>query len=288
MLPNSPLAPLGLSDAYVGLKDFDAAERSLRRALELAPNLLVAQRALVGLLGNDGRYAEALVVARSVQQQRPTEADGFQFEGDIELQRRNWEPAVAAYRAGLAKAKSTEAAVKVHHALSTANKAADAQSFAAGWLKDHPKDGAFRFYLGDAALGKKDWAAAEGYYREVAQMQPTNALALNNIAWLMVKQGKPGAVAYAEKANTLVSDQPALLDTLATALAAEKQLPKAIEMQKKTVERVPNEPSLRLNLARMYLQAGDKAQARTELDTLAKLGKSFVDHAEVTELLKGV
>jgi Flp pilus assembly protein TadD len=51
---------------------------------------------------------------------------------------------------------------------------------------------------------------------------------------------------------------------------------------------VPDEPSLRLNLARMYLQAGDKAQARTELDTLAKLGKRFAEHAEVTELLKGV
>jgi len=288
MQPKSPIAPLGLSDAHIGLKDYVAAERSLRRALELAPNFLVAQRALVGLLGNDGRYAEALVVARSVQQQRPTEADGFQLEGDIELNRRSWEPAVAAYRTGLAKAKSTEAAVKVHHALSMAGKAPDAESFAAGWLKDHPRDGAFRFYLGDTALARKDWPAAEGHYREVAQMQPTNALALNNIAWLMVKQGKPGAVSYAEKANTLVPDQPALLDTLAMALAAEKQLPKAIEMQKKTVERVPDEPALRLNLARMYLQAGDKAQARTELDTLAKLGKRFAEHAEVTELLKGV
>ena len=46
-----------------------------------------------------------------------------------------------------------------------------------------------------------------------------NALALNNVAWLMAQQKKPGALPLAEKANKLMPDQPALMDTLAYVLA---------------------------------------------------------------------
>jgi predicted Zn-dependent protease len=170
----------------------------------------------------------------------------------------------------------------------TAGKADDAGRFAAAWQKDHADDAAFRFHLGDVALSRKDWPAAEARYREVLKLQPGNPLALNNVAWLMVKLGQPGALALAEKASNAAPGQPALLDTLALALAAERQLPRALDVQKANVTRWPDDPSLRLTLARLHLQANDKAQARTELERLAQLGKRFADHAEVAELLKGV
>jgi putative PEP-CTERM system TPR-repeat lipoprotein len=286
--PKSPLAPLGLADAYIGLKDYDRAERSLKQALELSPKLLVAQRGLTSLYAGDGRYTQALAVAREVQKQRPTEAVGFQLEGDIELQRRNWDNAITAYRTGLQKAPASEAAVKLHNGLVAAGRKDEAERFAATWQQEHASDAAFRFYLGDRALGANDWAQAEARYREVLRVQPENAMALNNVAWLLMKQNKPGALPLAEKATTIAPNQPALLDTLALALAADNQLPRALDLQKKTLERAPDNPSLRLTMARLYLQAGDKAQARTELESLAKLGKSFREQAEVTELLKKV
>ncbi len=287
-LPDSPLPSLGQADAYIGLKNFDAAERSLKRAIEISPQLLPAQRSLIGLLVDDGRYADALAVARTVQKQRPTEAAGWQFEGDIELQRRSWDAAIAAYRAGLQKTRVPELAIKIHHALVLAGRQDEADRFAAEWQKTHAQDAGFRFYLGDLALTRKDWAQAESQYREVLALQPNNPMALNNVAWLLVKQGKPGALPFAEKATTLVRNQPQLMDTLALALAANQQLPRALALQKATVERAPDDPSLRLTLARLYLQAGDKTQARVELDKLAKLGKGFADQAEVAELMKRV
>jgi predicted Zn-dependent protease len=111
---------------------------------------------------------------------------------------------------------------------------------------------------------------------------------MNNIAWLLVKQNKPGAVALAEKANELAPGRSQLLDTLATALAADNQVPKALEAQKKAVAAAPKDPGMQLNLARLYLKSGDKAQARTELLELAKLGDRFAAQAEVSELMKAV
>lgn len=288
MQPNSPLAQLGLADAYTGLKSYDAAERALKRAIEISPKLLVAQRALLATLATDGRYQEALALARNVQKQRPTEAVGYQFEGEVELLRRNWDSALAAYRTGLQKAASTESAVKLHGALVTAGRKDEAEQFATTWQKDHASDAAFRFYLGDVALARRDWPAAEARYREVLRVQPDNALALNNVAWLLIRQSRPGALALAEKATTLMPDQLPLLDTLALALAADNQVPRALALHKKTLERKPDDPSLHLTLARLYLQSGDKVQARAELDKLAKLGAKFREQAEVAELLKSV
>jgi putative PEP-CTERM system TPR-repeat lipoprotein len=288
MQPNSPQAELGLADAFTGLKNYEEAEKSLKRALAITPTLLVAQRGLIGMMAGEGRYTDAIAVAREVQKQRPTEAVGYQMEGDIELQRRNFDAGLAAHRTALQKTRSSDAAVRLHVALLAANKPGDADSFAAAWLKDHANDVVFRFHLGDVALGRKDFALAESRYREVIKLQPENPLALNNVAWLMVKQGKPGALPLAEKASQAAPGQRALLDTLALAMAAEQQLPKAIELQKATVARWPDDPTLRLTLARLHLQANDKVQARGELEKLAQLGKKFPDHAEVAELLKGV
>ena len=101
----------------------------------------------------------------------------------------------------------------------------------------------------------------------------------------MVKLGKPGAVAYAEKANALSPDKAVILDTLAFALASEKQLAKAIEVEKKALALAPDGHDMRLSLARFYIQAGDKASARAQLDTLAKLEGKFPSQAEVSRLL---
>jgi cellulose synthase operon protein C len=288
MLPNSPQPALGLADANIGLKKYDEAEKQLKRALDISPDLFAAQRGLINLLVGDGRYSEALAVARDAQKRRPDSAVGHHLEGDIEGQRRNWDAAIAAHRKGLDKSKSTESAIRLHSALLAAGKADDAERFATAWQKDHINDSAFRFHLGDVALSRKDWPLAEARYREVLKLQPESPLALNNVAWLMVKQGQPGALPLAEKASAAAPGQPALLDTLALALAAEKQLPRALELQKATVARWPEDPSLRLTLARLHLQANDKAQARAELEKLSLLGKKFGDHAEVAELLKGV
>jgi predicted Zn-dependent protease len=108
----------------------------------------------------------------------------------------------------------------------------------------------------------------------VIELQPNNALALNNVAWLMVQQSKPGAVEFAEKANQLLPGRPPLMDTLATALAADKQLPRALELQKQAVERAPDDGSLRMNLAKLYLPGDQKGMARTELEKIERMGRA--------------
>jgi len=282
----NPMHQVRLAEALLANKDAAGARRALNQALQIKPDLIVAKRALVSMALMENKPQDGLLLAREMQKQTPKDANGFALEGDIEIARKNHDAAITAYRTALSLNKSTEVFVRLHTALRLSGKASEADRLAADWLKERPKDAAFRYYLGDVALSQNDLVNSEAHYRAVLEMQPRNALAMNNVAWLMVKQGKPGAVAMAEKANELMPGKPPLMDTLATALAADNKMPKAIEMQKAAIARSPSDPSLKLNLAKLLIKSGDKAYARAELEDLAKLGDKFRAQAEVAALLK--
>jgi cellulose synthase operon protein C len=286
MQPASPVPYLRLAEVHANAKNMDAAAQSLKKALEIKPDLLQAQRALIQVEMASNRPQAAITIARSVQKQRPSEPIGYLLEADVEASRKAWAAAETALRTGLKEAPAaTELATRLHTVLLAADKKAEADRLAADWPKTHPKDVRFVMYLGDQALAQRNLAEAESRYRAVLKLQPDNPLALNNVAWLMASQKRPGALPMAQRAAELLPNSPAVLDTLALALAEDNQMPKALETMKKAVALQPENHGLKLNLAQMYLRAGDKAAAKTELDELAKLGDKFAGQAKVTELL---
>jgi cellulose synthase operon protein C len=287
LLPQSPVPYLRLADVQWAARNREAAVQSLKRALAVAPDNLPAQRGLVDAYLADNDTTQASAVAREIQKQRPTQDIGFLLEGGIEASQKRWDQALAVYGKGLKAAPdSTELATRLHVALIASKQQAAADKHVADWLKAHPRDAAFQFYLGDQALASQQLPQAEQRYREVLKIQPENALALNNVAWLMATAKKPGAVEMARKAVALLPDRPVIMDTLALALASEGQMPEAVTVMKKALALQDNNPQLRFNLAKLLVQAGDKAGAKTELDTLAALGDKFPRQGEVAELQK--
>ncbi|HET9978254.1 MAG TPA: XrtA/PEP-CTERM system TPR-repeat protein PrsT [Burkholderiaceae bacterium] len=284
MRPNDARAQMRLAEANLASKDTAAAIQSLQRAVEVRPDVPTVLR-LFALLMNSERFNEALALGRSIQKRQPGSSLGDLLEGDALRALKNEEGAMTAYRRGTTKTPGVAAAVKIHKVLMARGKAAEAAQFAQTWAKQHPNDAAFTFYLGDAALESGDLAAAETHFRRVVELQGNHVVALNNLAWILAKTNKPGAVAMAEKANDLQPNQPPLMDTLAFALAADKQLDKALALQKKALALAPESPTLRLGMARLHVQAGQKAQARQLLEPLELMGDKFRDQAEVKRLL---
>lgn len=288
LLPRSPAGPMGLAETQLAANDLGAARRSVQRALELAPQHLPAQRLGITVALRQKRPDDALALARQVQQQQPDQAVGWLLEGEIQVAQQQWEAAIAVLRLAVAKAEPAQAPARLHHALRQAGQSAEADQQAAAWLKAHPDDALLLFYLGDVALAQKDLPGAEARYRAVLDIRPEHALALNNVAWLMLEQKKSGALAFAQRAVRASPDRPALLDTLARAYAAENQVDQALATQQRALGIQPDDPALRLNLARHLAQAGQKRQAKTELDRLAALGDRFARQDEVAALVKSL
>ncbi len=288
MQPQSALPHMRLALAYLADGNKGAADASLRKALEIKPDLLDAQRWLVLLAIDSKNFQNALKIAQTVQRQRPKDAVGYLMEGETAASEKKWNKAVTAYKRGLALAPSPQIAKRIHAALGASGNTAGLDKFAAGWLKDNPQDAIFRLYLGDVAAARREYAAAEKMYADVTRLQPSNAVAFNNLAWVSGKLKRENAVAYAEKAVALAPDVPGHMDTLAMLLSERNNYAKALEWQKKALALQPNSGLFKLNLAKIYLKAGKKDLARNELDELAKFGDKFRGHAEVASLLNSL
>lgn len=284
--PNSAQAYFSLAEAQRAARNDDGARQSLKKALALAPDSLRAYERLVELEVGAKRYPEALAAAKELQRRQPKARPGYLLEGDVMLAQRNVPAALKAYQTALAVEPSSTAASRVHSAMLSAGHRAEADQFADGWMKKHPKDGSFLAYLGDGALLRQDLAQAEKFYREAIQATPDHAIALNNLAMTLYRENKPGGLEFAQRADKVSPNEPALMDTLAYLLSADGQHQRAIDLQKRAIALEPKNNLLRLTLARIYLKAGKDSLAETELTELARLGDGFPGQQTVTELLK--
>lgn len=284
----SPYSYVRLAGALLAAKDKNAAEKNLRRALQVDPAFFPAQEALVKLVLIDKRRDDALAVAKAAQKQRPNDPAGYLLEGDIEAQLGRHPSAIGAYRTTLKKFPAPLIAIKLYEALLVNRQVADADKLVVTWSAEHPKDKAVLAFAGDAMLNRQDYVTSERYFRGVLTIEPNNIAALNNVAWLLIKLHRPGAVEMVARAIKIQPDSPALLDTLAQALSEEKTFKRAIDTQKRAISLAPKDLGLKLNLAKIYIASGDKSAAREQLDALKALGDKFPASAEVAQLLKSL
>jgi putative PEP-CTERM system TPR-repeat lipoprotein len=284
--PNSPLPMLRLAEIELAAKHRDTAIRHLRRALEIRPDFVEAQRRLIAIELDADRVPQAVAIAKDIQKQRPKEPVGYVLEGDIHAAKKAWKPAVAAYNAGLKEVPASELAIKSHIAYRAGGQQADADRLASSWLKEHGNDRAFRAYLAGVALSSHDYPTAAQHYKTLAAEQPNNPVWLNNLAWVSGQLKDPKAIEYAEKAVSLAPENAAVLDTLGKLLVDSGDVARGLGLLRKASALAPDRPAIRFNLAQALIQSGDKKAARAELEEIAKLGDKFPDQAKVTQLMQ--
>jgi putative PEP-CTERM system TPR-repeat lipoprotein len=284
--PDSPLAWVRLAQAQmVTTRDKAAATDSLRRALALKPDFLMAQQGMIELDRVGGDLKSAVATAREVQKQRPKESVGYVLEGDTYAYRKEWDAAIAAYRSGLKQVASTDLAMKLYAAYESKGDAA-AGKFAASWVHDHPKDLVFRLFLAGIARDRKDYANAAKEYHAVLAARPDSAAVLNNLAWVTGQLHDPKAIDYAKRAHELAPNQPNIMDTFGMLLIEHGEVDRGVDLLRKAVVLAPGDYTIRFNFAKALIRTGQKNDARKELETLAKLGEKFPHQAEVSALIR--
>lgn len=286
--PDTDLPYLRMAEVQMAAKNKDGALESLRKALEVNPASIDAQRGIIKLELENGQTREAIALAKDVQKRKPKEAIGYLLEGDIHASKKSWPEAIEVLRSGLKQIGSSDLAIKLHSTLAAAGQAGEADKFADSWLKNHAKDALFRLYLAEQAGARKDFAAAAKLYRVMLDAQPDNPAILNNMAWVSSQMKDPKAVDFAEKANKLAPNQPAIMDTLAVILSESGTHVRSLDLFQKALDLAPQSGQIRLNYAKALIKAGKQAEAKVQLDQLAKLGEKFSQQAEVSQLFKGL
>lgn len=108
-------------------------------------------------------------------------------------------------------------------------------------------------------------------YKSLVEKAPRNVLLLNNLSWMLVQEKEfAAAVMYARKAEKIMPNYGAILDTLGVALLGNNEDKAALEVLSKAREN-SNEVSIKVHLA-IALHRNDDEDAAKEL--LARLSSS--------------
>lgn len=284
--PQSGAVQMRIAKIQIDLKNNNAARDALNKAISIQPELIEAQLALATLESSLGNYDKALSIASKLQAKNPKSPVGYELEGNVLMQQQKFDKAASAFERALALTQSGPVLIKLHDALAKSGKKDAADARLTRWIKDHPDDIPARLYQAGLYTDASQLQAAAEQYQAILRLQPASVPALNNLAWIYQQQKDGRATALAEQALKLDPENPAVLDTLGWLLFEQGNFKRAVELLKKAVTIAPMLPEMHYHLAQALLKAGDKEQARKELEQVLKTGNYYPKLEEAKALLK--
>ena len=272
--PDRAVVHTRLAAVYMMRKSEAEAEEHLKKAIELQPSYAQAYVALATVYVRQGKNQQALDLAAQLEKQTPVAAAGYSMAGDI-LAPGKPQLALRAYQQAFALQPTAQLMLQQRGLLLAAGKQAEADKLLKQWQAGHPNDPVVQLALAGAALQKKQYPAAIVQLQALLAQQPHDVAVLNNLALAYQATGDARAQASAEQALALAGNNPAVLDTLGWILVGKGDTARGVDLLKKAVKLEPDEPGIGYHLAYGLNQAGDKEQARKQLQGLLAKGRQF-------------
>jgi tetratricopeptide (TPR) repeat protein len=152
-----------------------------------------------------------------------------------------------------------------------AGQKADAAESASRLYKVAPRADVGAFYASRLRANNQHEEAA-AVYREVLSADPDNALALNNLADLLADIGDLAeAERLARRANSVVEDNPQLMDTLGWVLHLQDKAKDSIEVLSRAAELSPNSAIIQYHLGIAFASGDRSEDARNALTEAIRL-----------------
>jgi tetratricopeptide (TPR) repeat protein len=120
-------------------------------------------------------------------------------------------------------------------------------------------------------------------YQKVLGLQPENALASNNLAYVMLQEGGniDVALSMAQTARRQLPDNPNSADTLGWAYYQKGVFASAIDLFKEAVKKEPDNATFAYHLGLAYAKSGRPTEARKQLEKVMKISP---DSSEANDL----
>lgn len=235
-------------------RDFDKARAQVLSGLKVNPANIDLLVMLARIEITAGKLEEAKKVAEQIRQLKPEYAGLLELTGDIATLEKKPQVAAESYRKAWQMTLNNGIATKLFQSLQSDDKATT--SFLTEWIQRQPKNDLPLFLRGMQQQNQKQNSAAIASYEAATALNPNNAQALNNLAWLYNEAGDTRALATAEKAYNLAKNNPAILDTYGWLLIQKKQREKGLEILRAAAALAPEEKDIQ-----MHIKAAEKGDA---------------------------
>jgi tetratricopeptide (TPR) repeat protein len=234
-------------DTYRDARIFDKAIEVSRKAVESDPKNRELKLMLAGELADQGKADEGLALARGLLDNSAEDRMVWMALGQMNIRLRRWKDADEA----LAKA---------------------------GTLTTRKEDRTYLFFVkGELAEHQKHYEPAEQFFRQALELNPSNAMTLNYLGYMLADKGTrlPEALTFIRKAVEQEPMNGAYLDSLGWAYFKLGQYELAEENLLRAVARDRTDPTIHDHLGDLYEKTGRirLAAAQWEL-SLAEYAKS--------------
>jgi tetratricopeptide (TPR) repeat protein len=252
----------GEVDTYRDAKMFDKATEVCRKAVAANPDDHDMKLLLAWELADTGKLDEGLALANGLLTGKAGDREVYLQISQIQLRLKHWKEAEDA----LAKA----------------------EPFA---VKDEDKANLF-FQKGALAEREKHYEQAEQLFHKVLEIDPNNAITLNNLGYMLADKTSryTDALKYIRKAVELEPMNGAYLDSLGWVYLKLGQFEPAEDNLRKAVERTSTDPTVHDHLGDLYEKTGRirlaAAQWEISISEFSKSAAADVEPAEVTKVQK--
>lgn len=289
-VPQSVDVKLKLAEISLRRRDYAGAEAALNKILQEHPHEVRAVQGLVDVDMAQNRPEKALE-RLDAELTRSHGAPAIrQLTAQTALRVGKYDLAIENLRALANQTSSTTPLIEmaqvfqlkgdIHNAILTLQKASALQP------KD-PRPGSML----PALLEAEDRAQeAKQVARRALAERPKDALAMNNLAYLMAQTGDSldDAVKLARAAVSEDPNNPAFLDTLGFVYLKRDQNDDALDIFQRLIRRYPDDPACVYHTAVAWYQKGDRQRARTMLSRALELRPSREIEAGVNDLLNRI
>jgi tetratricopeptide (TPR) repeat protein len=252
----------GQVDIYRDARQFDKAIEVSRKAVDADPKNRELKLMLAGELADQGQVDEGLAMAKGLLDNSENDRTVWLALGQMDVRLRRWKDADEAF-----------------------NKAAA--------LTTKKEDRTYLVFLrGELAERQKHYEPAEQFFRQALDLDPTNAMTLNYLGYMLADKGMrlPEALKLIRKAVELEPMNGAYLDSLGWAYFKLGEYELAEENLRQAVDRDQSDPTVHDHLGDLYEKTGRirlaAAQWEISLNEYQKSAPSDVEPGDVARVEK--
>jgi tetratricopeptide (TPR) repeat protein len=156
--------------------------------------------------------------------------------------------------------------------------------------KQDPKPVAAHTLAGTILLTQGKTAEARQRFEKALEVDPSAAVAANNLAWIYGSAGEnlDKALELAQTAYNKLPNSPEVGDTLGYVYYKKNLLPQAIEVLKATVEKDSTKPEYHYHLGLALAKNGDKTAATEQLNKALAIKPDFDGAADAKAVLESL
>jgi putative PEP-CTERM system TPR-repeat lipoprotein len=259
-----------LARVLEGSGDSTGAAKAINKALTLAPDSPAARFAEVKLLIRVRNASLARARLNSLKSMAPIEniPDLLAADGLVKLLENKPTEGINLIRSAFEKDPTYSRMLELARAHSSTNNPSVAIQIVEQWVEKYPKDRSAHHVLASAYITAGNEPKARQTFESLIKEDPTDVLALNNLAWLVRKEHPDQALEYAEKAHKLAPNSVSVLDTLGSLLVGRGENERGLELLKKASSEAPKNVEIQLHLASALHDAGKTREARYALDRI--------------------